>query len=404
MSIPKHSSSCTKFNLNVSTLWAAFGLAVVCGCTAKPMVKIGDPLAGLTKAQLAQFELGRVAFTRVFSPANGLGPLFNTNGNSCAECHEDPVVGGSGDENEIHASRFIAPDGCDLLFQEGGPVIQQATTPLLKAKGVEKEAIPPSATGQAVRSSPPLFGFGLIEAIPDQTILALADPDDADKDGISGRVNRGIDGRVGKFGRKAGVATVFDFTAGAYPFEMGVTTPLSPVEETLNGQPVPPDTDPVPEPEIPITDIQQAFDFIRFLAPPAKNLPESKDEKLQVERGKQLFEDVNCARCHVPELQTGPSDVAALDRKTVALYSDLLLHDLGPGLADICVGVATPSEFRTEMLMGLRFKERFLHDGSAKTVQEAIERHDGEGKKSRDAFSALNDSDKTALLAFLKTI
>lgn len=404
MGTPYRPLSCAKSRNNVSTILTAFGVAVVFGCTTKPVLKIGDPLAGLTQAQLARFETGRVAFTRVFSPAEGLGPLLNTNGNSCAECHEDPVTGGSGDENEIHATRFTAPDGCDLLFHEGGPVIQQATTPLLKAKGVEKEAIPPSATSQAVRSSPPLFGFGLIDAIPDKTILALADPDDADKDGISGRVNRGIDGRVGKFGRKAAVATVFDFSAGAYPFEMGVTTPLTPVEETLNGKPVPPDTDPAPEPEIPLADIQQASDFIRLLAAPARHLPESKDDKLKVERGKQLFDDVKCVRCHVPELQTGPSDIAALDRKTVALYSDLLLHDMGPGLADICLGLATPSEFRTEMLMGLRFRERFLHDGSATTVQQAIERHDAEARKSRDAFNALNEYDKAALLLFLNTI
>jgi len=108
--------------------------------------------------------------------------------------------------------------------------------------------------------------------------------------------------------------------------------------------------------------------------------------------------------CHVPEMKTGPSKIKALDRTMVALYSDLLLHDMGPGLADICLGQAHPSEFRTEMLMGLRFREQFLHDGSAKTVREAIERHDGEAKFSREQFKALSVDDKKALLKFLESI
>jgi CxxC motif-containing protein (DUF1111 family) len=103
-------------------------------------------------------------------------------------------------------------------------------------------------------------------------------------------------------------------------------------------------------------------------------------------------------------METGPSTVKALHRQTVWLYSDLLLHDMGAELADICLEQARPSEFRTEMLMGLRFRDKFLHDGSAKTVQEAIERHAGEARYSRDKFKALKDADKAALLKFLETI
>jgi CxxC motif-containing protein (DUF1111 family) len=338
----------------------------------------------------------------VFTPQDGLGPLFNQN--ACAECHETPALGGEGDEVEVHATRFLAPDTCDPLFQEGGQVIQQQATPLLQAHGIQKEAIPPSATGQGRRSSPPLFGLGLIDAIPEKTILAYEDPHDADHDGISGRANRTIDGRVGRFGRKAAIASLLDFNAGAFPQEMGITTPRAPVEETINGQPVPPDTDPAPDPEIALADIEHVNAFVRFLAPPPRKRPHDHAEAEQIERGQKLFTELRCARCHVPEMHTGPSDIAALDRKTVALYSDVLLHDMGPALADICLGQARPAEFRTAFLMGLRFRERFLHDGSATTVRQAIERHDGEAKQVREAFQALSEPEKAALLLFLGAI
>jgi CxxC motif-containing protein (DUF1111 family) len=372
------------------------------GCKTPKQPALGEPLADLTPEQQAQFLAGKKVFQRVFEPKDGLGPLFNAN--SCAECHEDPVVGGVGDEVEVHATRFIAPNSCDPLFQEGGPVIQQDATPLLRALGIEKEQIPPSATAQANRSTPPVFGFGLVDAIPEKTLLSHEDPHDANGDGIFGRANRTIDGRVGRFGRKAAVAALLEFNAGAFPQEQGVTTPLSPVEETINGKPVPPETDPAPDPEIAVEDIENVTWFIRFLAPPPRQIFTNPDDRHLAARGKQLFAMLKCAVCHVPEMKTGPSAVRSLDRKKVALYSDLLLHAMGADLADICLGQAHPAEFRTEMLMGLRFREHFLHDGSAKSVREAIERHDGEARRSRDKFKALSERDKEALLKFLETI
>src|SRR6266540_4056249 len=147
-------------------------LLLLCGCkTDQP--ELGGPLANLTQEQRAQFDAGKKVFQRVFEPKDGLGPLFNSV--SCAECHEDPVAGGTGDEVEVHATRFLASNSCDPLFQEGGPVIQQDATPLLRALGIEKEQIPPSPTAQARRSSPPLFGFGLVDAIPETTLLSHED-------------------------------------------------------------------------------------------------------------------------------------------------------------------------------------------------------------------------------------
>ena len=382
-------------------LGAALLALLLWGCKTPNQPALGEPLAGLTSDQQAQFLAGRKIFQRVFEPKDGLGPLFN--GNSCAECHETPVVGGVGDEVEVHATRFDAPNSCDPLFQEGGPVIQQDATPLLRALGIEKEQIPQGAT-QAHRSTPPVFGFGLLDAIPEKTLLSHEDPHDANGDGIFGRANRTIDGRVGRFGRKAAVATLLEFNGGAFPQEMGVTTPLSPVEETINGKPVPPETDPAPDPEITIEDVENVTWFTRFLAPPPRQILTNSDDQYLAARGKKLFAALKCAVCHVPAMKTGPSAVKSLDRKYVALYSDMLLHAMGAELADICLNQAHPSEFRTEMLMGLRFREKFLHDGSAKTVQEAIERHDGEARRSRDKFKGLNEKDKKALLKFLETI
>src|SRR5881394_1195535 len=268
------------------------------GCQTLKQPELGEPLADLTRAQRAQFQEGKRAFQREFEPKDGLGPLFNAN--SCAECHEEPVLGGVGDEVEVHATRFVAPSSCDPLFQEGGPVIQQDATPLLRALGIKKEQIPPSATAQANRSTPPRFGFGLVDAIPEKTLLSHEDLHDANGDGIYGRANRTIDGRVGRFGRKAAVAALMDFNAGAFPQEMGVTTPQSPVEETINGKPLPPETDPAPDPEIAVEDIENVTWFTRFLAPPPRQILTSHDDQHLAERGKQLFAMLKCAVCHVP--------------------------------------------------------------------------------------------------------
>src|SRR5207244_1843539 len=235
-------------------------------------------------------------------------------------------------------------------FSHGGPLAEQNATPCLQAKGIMKDQIPPGATAQAHRSTPPLFGFGLVDAIPEATILSHERRHGAKGDGIAGYANRTIDGRVGRFGRKAAVAALLDFNAGAFPQEMGVTTPLSPVEETVNGTPVPPDTDPAPDPEITVEDIEKVTAFTRFLAPPPQQLFTNHTDLHLARRGRKLFAHLNCAVCHMPKMNTGPSTSKALNRKTVALYSDLMVHDMGSALADICLEQAHPSEFRTEMI------------------------------------------------------
>ena len=202
-----------------SLLLVAIPLACLAACDAQPSTgpaprgsatvsssapEPGAPLPGLTLAQRAVFERGRGVFQAEFTPETGLGPLFNNT--ACSQCHEDPAIGGIGEEVERQATAFRAP-ACDDLAPHGGPVIQDSVTPALHAAlGIERESVPAAATDSAVRTTPSLLGFGLLEAVPDAEILALADPLDRNGDGISGRPNRTADGRLGRFGRKAQVA------------------------------------------------------------------------------------------------------------------------------------------------------------------------------------------------------
>ncbi|HEY2955329.1 MAG TPA: di-heme oxidoredictase family protein [Candidatus Eisenbacteria bacterium] len=372
--------------------------AIVGASSCPPPPKPGDPLRGLAAGELDRFRKGQEVFERTFTAETGLGPLFNAD--ACGECHEDPVLGAAGDEVELHVAA-LRPDGfCDPLADSGGPVIQQKVTPALEqALGIDREPVPATATGRASRSTPSVLGFGLLDAVPDREILSRADPRDRDHDGISGRPNRFFDGRLGRFGRKALVPTLREFNAGAFTIEMGITTPATPAEETVAGRPLPAGVDPTPEPELSEEDLGLADDFVRFSAPP---LPLPLDH--EGERGKLVFGSIGCASCHTPSLSTGQNKVRALSYKRVDAYTDLLLHDMGPERADICLGLAQPSEFRTEPLMGLRLKKTFMHDAAATTVEEAIELHGGEATAARNKFRRLGPRERSALLEFLSAL
>ena len=383
----------------------ARGLAVVlctAACTGGGDIarEPGQPLGDLTDTELGRFLLGKAVFERLTTAEEGLGPLYN--GTRCSACHDRPASGGSSTSLVNKATRFEA-GVCDLLVAEGGDNIQQRATPLLLAHGVMREVVPASATDSARVTGPPLFGAGLVEAIADETILAGADPDDADGDGISGRVGRTSDGRVGRFSRKADVATVFDFVETALRFELGLTTPMNPVEETVNGVALPPDVDPMRDPEIDERGMGILTDFVRFLAPPVRERLSSAAAD-SVADGAQLFEEARCSSCHVPALRSGASEVAALSRQTVNLYSDLLIHDMGPALGDVCGPNAAPAEYATARLWGLRYRERLLHDGRATSPRDAILLHDGEAAGARNAFVALSTDEQQLLLRFLASL
>jgi CxxC motif-containing protein (DUF1111 family) len=375
----------------------------ICAAAACHRPQPGDPLRGLSAAQRAQFDSGRAVFDSTFTPQVGLGPLFNASG--CGECHEDPVVGANGDEVEHHAAVFHperAGAMCDELADKGGPVFQDSLTPALHAAlGIDREPRPQGVTVVGERSTPDIFGFGLLDAVPDSVILAYADPDDRNHDGISGRPNRFFDGRLGRFGRKALVPALREFNDGAFQIEIGITNPSVPVEGTVGADSLPAGTDPTPEPEVGVRALELTTAFVRLLAPPAP-LKQSRAAR----QGRDVFARVGCTACHVPTLRTGDNPIAALAHKEVAAYTDLLLHDMGPelGAEDICFGLATPSEFRTEPLMGMRLVTQFMHNGRAETPEQAIDMHGGEASRARDLFKALPAADRAALVAFLKTL
>lgn len=362
----------------------------------------GDPLPGIRAEEFERFRLGLEDFTEVEGVDEGLGPAFN--GTSCAGCHNIPAIGGSGIITEVRAG-YRDESG---QFQElqGGTLFHLFSIPNHRCQA----QIPPEANVIARRISIPLFGAGLVEAVPDETLLALEDPDDRNNDGVKGRAARVMDvatgqRRVGRFGWKAQQATLLAFSADAYRNEMGITNDLFPDEFVLGVDPQQlKRCDPTADPED-VTDrrtglraIDKFEDFLRFLAPLERGPINDP-----VRRGEALFTAIRCSSCHLPELTTGASKNPVFDRQPVRLYSDLLLHDIGTG-DGIAQADAGPEEIRTPALWGLRYRRPFLHDGSAATLDAAIRRHDREAAQIRERYANLSPEEQAAVLAFLKSL
>jgi CxxC motif-containing protein (DUF1111 family) len=377
-------------------------LALVCALWAQQEVVPGAPLPGISSRDLELFRMGRNDFLEVENAAEGLGPVFN--GTSCAQCHNIPAVGGTSTMVETRAGyrdehgRFHAPPGGTLMHLFSVPPHDCQVSIYGKANVLAR------------RISIPLFGAGLIEAIPDAPLLALADPDDRNGDGIRGRAALLDDAatgarRVGRFGWKAQHATLLAFAADAYINEMGITNDIfrhEPVGNVAADRAARclPSTSPedVRDRRTGLRGIDNFENFLRFLAP----LPRGPVDDAAL-RGERLFQDAGCASCHVPVLLTGPSTNPVLDRKPVPLFSDLLLHDIETG-DGIEQAAAKANEIRTPALWGLRFRRPLLHDGSAATLDDAIRRHGGEAKAAREAFAALPPERQRELLAFLRTL
>ena len=387
----------------------------------------GDPLPGIKAEEFERFRLGLEDFTEVEGVDEGLGPAFN--GTSCAGCHNIPAIGGSGIITEVRAgyrdeSGPIQADppeagrDCNIQagafcrdcgqFQElqGGTLFHLFSIPNHRCQA----QIPPEANVIARRISIPLFGAGLVEAIPDETLLALEDPDDRDNDGVRGRAARIIDvatgqRRVGRFGWKAQQATLLAFSADAYRNEMGITNDLFPDEVVLGVDPQQVKRcDPTADPEdvrdrrTGLRAIDKFEAFLRFLAPLERG-PLNDSAR----RGEALFTALRCSACHLPELTTAASRNPVFDRRPVRLYSDLLLHDIGTG-DGIAQADAGPEEIRTPALWGLRYRRPFLHDGSAATLDAAIRRHDREAAQIRERYANRSPEEQAAVLAFLKSL
>lgn len=385
----------------------AVGLALVLwvGCTGDaPLVEAppGEPLPGLDPAQLDAFHSGEAAFSRPFSEADGLGPLYNQD--RCSSCHDLPTSGGHGAEPVSKATRYTDAEGCSLLTEFGGDLFQQIVSEAGRAQGLTPEAIPPAATASADIVPSPLYGLGLVDAVSDEAILTRADPDDSDGDGISGRALVDAEGRVGRFGWKAQHSTLAGFIEEATRLEMGVTTPAHPAEERPGGETMPAGADPAPDPEVDEAFLRSLDAYIRYLAPPPRSDPEDRETAEDMAEGAEIFAFAGCDACHVPTMVTPESEDSAMDRKTFRIYSDLLLHDLGPELADTCTPGADPSEWRTAPLVGLGLRQVYLHDGRAQTVTNAIELHGGEAVRARAIFRSLNSQSREQLLAYLRSL
>jgi CxxC motif-containing protein (DUF1111 family) len=360
----------------------------------------GDSLPELTQGQLNDFANGYDQFVNVETAESGLGPIYNNT--SCANCHSTPAAGGG---SAATVTRFGRDEKgtFDPLTELGGTLLQsQAIDP------GALERIPQEANVIAQRKTTALFGAGLIEAIPDQDIQALATRKKAD--GVLGRAAMVEDvttgqQRVGRFGWKAQQATLLGMAADEFVSEMGITNRYFPTENAPNGnEKVLAEFDQIADPED-TTDstgksaIDRVTDFMRLLAPPAPPKPSA-----EVVEGSRLFLRIGCAECHVPILNTGANSISALNHKPVLLYSDLLLHDMGNLNDGIAQGDALPNEMKTAPLWGLKFKAPYLHDGRAPTIADAITEHDGEASTARDRFNKLPAAQQRLLLDFLRSL
>jgi CxxC motif-containing protein (DUF1111 family) len=360
----------------------------------------GDPVPGLTSAQLAAFTRGKVIFQQTFTQAGGLGPIFNAS--SCVECHGEATgaVGGTGDEVETHFSNRRTDGSCDLLASKGGFVHQDSVTPLLfAATGLTSEPFPTVTHQRGTRTIPDLFGFGLLAAVPNSALLNAEDPFDYNGDGITGYAHRTAAGDIGKFGKKANEGSLTLFNAGAFLNEMGITNKFNLAENNIGGAAIPAGVDPHGEPEISDASFDDLNSFVIFLAPPPA-LPLTA----QTTTGKTLFGQIGCTGCHTPQFTTTDVGIPALSFKTIRAFTDLLLHDMGTTTQDICLDQAFRSEFRTEPLMGARFMEQFLHDGRATTIEGAISFHGGEGAGARSRFNALTQAQRDAVVAYVLSL
>ena len=343
----------------------------------------GDPLPALTPALQREFENGFHLFIKVWAIHEGLGPRFNAR--SCAACHAVPMPGGSG----TTAGTFVPQS--ETAHAMGGHALAQFT---VNSQGaiVRLGAVPHLST----RKPPALFGLGLLEGVPIEVLQKLADPDDLDGDGVSGRLAT-LAGGVGRFGWKAAHPTVERFVAVALAVEIGLTnTGYRADEGSLSGM-----TSGHHAVEVSDEDVRALAQYIRLLTiPPRKTLGPL------VSVGREVFHRLHCGRCHSETLRTGRSPVETLDQRTIHPFTDLLLHDMGPELADgIREGQATEREFRTPPLWGMGSTgPPYLHDGRAHSIEEAILTHGGEGRAARTRYLALTTQEQHALFEFLRSL
>jgi CxxC motif-containing protein (DUF1111 family) len=361
-------------------------VAFACEGGSRPPLVTGDPpdrpLRRATPAEVTRFNEGDALFEVVYREADGLGPLFIRS--SCAACHRDDGRGPGVVARMAGAARLLPHGDTERPYPTAG-----ATRPLLAPAG---------ETGVRVsyRLPPAVFGRGYLEAVDDAEIERLARAAAARTGVVRGRLHRLADGRIGRFGLKARTATLDDFAADAFQGDMGLTSPQRPREPS---NPDGLEDDLKPGVDLAGDMVTAVADYVRLL-----EIPERKPE---APGGREAFTRAECSACHVPSLRTRTNfPVKALAGIDAPVYTDLLLHEMGAALADgVREGAAGPGEWRTPPLLGLRFAPRLMHDGRARTVEEAILAHAGErseGNRSVELFRALPAAERAALVRFVE--
>jgi CxxC motif-containing protein (DUF1111 family) len=364
---------------------------------------LDGPIADLSYEQNLQFLRGDAAVNEVFTSQTGLGSVFVAA--SCISCHA-----GDGKGSPFTTlTRFGQTDSTGNKFLHlGGPQLQNRAI-----IGYLPEKIPAGATSS--KFTPPAFtGLGYLQFVTDEDILAMADPNDTDKDGISGVPNwielpstitphpNAVtkNGKyIGRFGKKASAYDLLHQTVNAYNQDMGITSVFDPID-VYSGIEI--------DPEVSTQKINDIVAYLRTLKAPIQR----QVENAEVVDGKNLFTKLQCGSCHKPELKTGIAPISALSNKTFYPYTDLLMHDMGNGLDDgYTEGNAKTSEWRTPPLWGLGLspasqggKYYLMHDGRANSIEEAILLHGGEASNSKKQYVNLSQSEKNSLIKFLESL
>jgi CxxC motif-containing protein (DUF1111 family) len=373
------------------------------------------PITGLTAAENDTFADGDALFDLSLRPYDGLGPLYTRS--ACSDCHDEGTRGpGLVQKMVAVGADGVTPADDQTRFAYGHTVhplaAGGATTPILPPEGAAAEGVKVT-----IRVGPPILGRGYLEAVTDAEIERVAAEQAARADGIHGRINHVVyasepnpvtsyhtlkpgDYAIGRFGLKARIPAIDDFTADALQGDMGITSPLRP-KEFPNPDGLTDDLK--PGVDVTIESVNKRADYIRMTAIPRRPADAT------TAHARQLFAQAKCAVCHVPSLATRADyPIAVIAGKPAPVYTDLLLHDMGADLADgITDGEANGRDWRTAPLIGLRFNRTFLHDGRAHDIDEAITAHAGPGSEANESvelYQALSEADRGALVEFVGTL
>jgi CxxC motif-containing protein (DUF1111 family) len=357
----------------------------------------------------SQFDQDRDVFEEREGIEKGLGPVYNAQ--ACAECHQNPTTGAISQVTEVRAGHLDAAG--NFVAAPGGSLINDRAI-----DAAIQERVPESEKIRALRTSLNTLGDGFVEALSDETLLAIARAQERSRDRIAGQAvmvpvleaNNAL--RVGRFGWKAQHASLLSFSADAYLNEMGITSPLMPDENTSLGRSVAA-YDTVADPENNGNDVEAFARFMRATQAPPRDAAAAVTPEAQL--GAVLFNRLRCNVCHVTALVTAPADTPinggmftvppALGNKIIHPYSDFLLHDVGTGDGVVQNGgPETANRMRTPPLWGVRTRTRLMHDGASLTLRDAIVRHGGEATDVIRNFRELGEAGHRFVLAFLKSL